>query len=101
MKANPYNIDGKLFCQIQGPTFLYTIFIDREAREIMYVASVHPSVFVCVSVCLSSPAVKFGVKSGHYQSGGFVCLSVIRGHVPIILRIISRLLIEEESYMTL
>ena len=38
------------------------------------VASICPSIRLCVCVCLS---VKFGVKGGHYWSEGFVCLSVI------------------------
>ena len=63
-----------IYCQdavALSPSSL-SLFIDREAREIMYlVASVSPS--VRLSVC-------------HYQSKGFVCVSVIIGHVRIIAR---------------
>ena len=40
--------------------------------------SIRTSVRVCVRALL------FGVKGGHYQSEGFVCVSVIRGHMRII-----------------
>ncbi len=53
-----------------------SIFIDREAREIVYlVASVRLS--VCVLSCL---------KKSHYQSKVFVCVSVISGRMRIIAR---------------
>ncbi len=59
-----------------------------RSREIMNVlGGICPS--VCLCVCLSSPVCLselscFGVKGGHYQSEGFVCVSVIRRRRRII-----------------
>ncbi len=63
-----------------------TIFIDREAREIMYlVASVRPS--VCLSVCpLPLSRLNRLTYNHHYQSKVIVCVSVIRRRRRIIAR---------------
>ncbi len=64
-----------------------SVFIDREAREIMYlVASVRPS--VRPSVRLWGSALLSAVKSNrsHYQSKVFVCVSIISRRMRIIAR---------------
>ena len=57
-----------------------TVFIDRKAREIMYlVASVRPqrsrSNFWRVAVDLRGSALPSAAKRSHYQSKVFVCVS--------------------------
>ncbi len=47
------------------------------------IGSVRPSVCVFVRALLFTP---FEGKGGHYQSEGFVCVSVIRGRMRIISR---------------
>ncbi len=56
------------------------IFIDRKAREIMYlVASIHPSVRLPFNNLTAEKSSK-----SHYQSEVFVCVSVISRHMRII-----------------
>ena len=54
------------------------IFINREAREIIHLVA-----SVCLSVCLQTFS---RLNKSHYQSKAFLCVSVIRGHIRIIVQ---------------
>ena len=65
---------------LKRPQFIFKIFIDCKAREIMHLEA---SVRLSDLSWLNYLTLKFGVKGCHYQSKIFVCVFVIRGHMWI------------------